>query len=124
MRFQSQPVQPKRLLDQHLSVIILRHSGGNEVSKNKCLVMSILLTLLMTVCAAGIQAGETMTIVGVITEDGLIVDKSGVIYEIGENEKFEAVTEHTDVKIEVTGLVESDEGGNKIIMVESFKVLE
>lgn len=94
------------------------------MSKNKCLVMSILLTLLMAVCAAGIQAGETMTIVGVITEDGLIVDKSGVIYEIGENEKFEAVTEHTDVKIEVTGLVESDEGGNKIIMVESFKVLE
>ena len=94
------------------------------MSKKKCLVMSILLTLLMAVCAAGIRAGETMTIVGVITEDGLIVDKSGVIYEIGENEKFEAVTEHTDVKIEVTGLVESDEGGNKIFMVESFKVLE
>ena len=37
--------------------------------------------------------------VGVITEDGLIVDQEGVIYEIGENNNFEAVTENTDVKV-------------------------
>jgi hypothetical protein len=67
---------------------------------------------------------ENITIVGVITEDGLIVDKKGVIYEIGENDNFEAVTKNTDVKVEVKGMVEEDEGGNKIIMIESFKVLK
>jgi hypothetical protein len=64
-----------------------------------------------------------MTIVGVVTEDGLIVDKKGTIYEIGENDKFEAVTENADVKLEVKGMVGEDSGGNKIIMIESFKVL-
>jgi hypothetical protein len=37
---------------------------------------------------------------------------------------FEAVTENTDVKVEVKGMVEEDDGGNKIIMIESFKVLK
>jgi len=84
----------------------------------------ILLTFLMVAFAGIIIAGEQMTIVGVVTEDGLIVDKSGVIYEIGENDKFEAVTENTDVKVEVKGTVQEDDGGNTIIMIDSFQVLE
>lgn len=94
------------------------------MTKAKYLTMSILFVLLVAVFAGSILAGETMTIVGVVTEDGLIVDKKGMIYEIGENEKFEAVTENTDVKIEVKGMVEEDDGGNKIIMIDSFKVLD
>ncbi|MEE4264892.1 MAG: hypothetical protein V2I56_19565 [Desulfobacteraceae bacterium] len=94
------------------------------MTKAKYLTMSILFGLLVAVFAGSILAGETMTIVGVVTEDGLIVDKKGTIYEIGENDKFEAVTENTDVKIEVKGMVEEDDGGNKIIMIHSFKVLD
>ena len=94
------------------------------MNRTKGLTLSILLVFLMTAFAGSSLAGEIMTIVGVVTEDGLIVDKSGVIYEIGENDKFEAVTEHADVKIEVKGTVEEDDGGNKIIMIESFKVLK
>ena len=97
---------------------------AQKMTKAKCLTMSILFVLLMAAFAGSILAGETMTIVGVVTDDGLIVDKNGVIYEIGENDKFEAVTENTDVKIEVKGMVEEDDGGNKIIMIDSFKVLE
>jgi hypothetical protein len=50
--------------------------------------------------------------------------RNGTIYEIGENDKFEAVTENTDVKIKVKGMVEEYGGGNKIIMIDSFKVLD
>ena len=94
------------------------------MTKAKYLTISILFVLLMAVFAGSILAGETMTIVGVITEDGLIVDQKGIIYEIGENDKFEAVTENTDVKVEVKGTVHEDDAGNKIIMIDSFKVLE
>lgn len=94
------------------------------MTKSKFMTLSILLFFLMAAFTGSIFAGETMTIVGMITEDGLIVDKGGMIYEIGENEKFDAITEHFDVKIEATGTVEEDEGGNKIIMIDSFKVLE
>ena len=94
------------------------------MTKGKRFVLIILFTFLMAAFAGSILAGENMTIVGVVTDDGLIVDKNGVIYEIGENDNFDAVTEHTEVKVEVNGTVEVDEGGNKIIMIESFKVLE
>ncbi len=97
---------------------------AQKMTKAKCLTMSILFVLLMAAFAGSTLAGETVTIVGVVTEDGLIVDKKGTIYEIGENDKFEAVTENTDVKIEVKGMVVGDEGGNKIILIDSFKVFE
>ena len=93
------------------------------MTKSKFMTLSILLFFLMAAFTGGVFAGEKMTIVGMLTEDGLIVDGEGVIYEIGENEKFDAITEHWDVQVEVTGTVEEDDGGNKIIMVDSFKVL-
>ena len=94
------------------------------MTKGKRITMTILFVLLMVAFAGNILAGEKMTIVGIVTEDGLIVDQKGVIYEIGENDKFEAVTENTDVKVEVKGTVQEDDAGNKIIMIDSFKVLE
>jgi len=94
------------------------------MTRGKRIVLSILFTLLMAAFAGNILAGENITIVGVVTDDGLIVDKSGTIYEIGENDNFDAVSEHTEVKVEVKGMVEVTEGGNKIIMIESFRVLE
>ena len=94
------------------------------MTKGKCIAVSILFTLLMAAFTGSIFAGENMTIVGMVTDDGLIVDKNGVIYEIGENQNFDAVIEHADARIEITGTVEEDDGGNKIIMVDSFKVLD
>ena len=94
------------------------------MTKGKRIIMTILSVLLVAAFAGSILADEKMTIVGVVTEDGLIVDQKGVIYEIGENDKFEAVTENTDAKVEVKGTVQEDDGGNKIIMIDSFKVLK
>ena len=95
-----------------------------KMTKAKCLTMSILFVILVAAFAGSLLAGETMTVVGVVTDDGLIVDKNGVIFEIGENDNFEAVAENTDIKVEVTGMVEEDENGNKIMMIDSFKVLD
>lgn len=95
-----------------------------KMTKAKCLTMSILFLLMLAVFTASILAGETMTVVGAVTDDGLIVDKNGVIFEIGENDNFEAVAENADIKVEVNGMVEEDENGNKIIMIDSFKVLD
>jgi len=94
------------------------------MTKAKSMTMSVLLTLLMAAFGGNILAGEKITIVGMVTEDGLIVDQKGVIYEIGENDKFEAVTKNIDTKVEVKGTVQEDDHGNKIIMINSFKVLE
>jgi len=94
------------------------------MTKAKSMTTCVLLTLLMAGFGGNILAGEKMTIVGMVTEDGLIVDQKGVIYEIGENDKFEAVTENTDTKVEVKGTVQEDDRGNKIIMINSFKVLK
>ena len=94
------------------------------MNRDRRMAMSILFVFLMAAFSGNIFAGETMTIVGVITDDGLIVDKNGAIYEIGENDNFDAVTDHAEVKVEATGMVEVDENGNKIIMIDSFKLLE
>ncbi|MGB5748004.1 MAG: hypothetical protein WBM69_13540 [Desulfobacterales bacterium] len=94
------------------------------MTKGKNTTICILLTFLLAAFAGSVLAGEKMTVVGLVTEDGLIVDKKGVIYEIGENDNFEAVTENTDVKVEVKGIVVEDDDGNKIIMIESFEVLK
>jgi hypothetical protein len=108
----------------HYDRVWIDKKEAQKMTKAKCLTMSILFVLLMATFAGSILAGETMIIVGVVTDDGLIVDKNGVIYEIGENDMFEAVIENTDVKIEVKGMVAEDDGGNKIIMIDSFKVLD
>jgi hypothetical protein len=92
--------------------------------KCKRISVSILFVFLLVALAGVILAAEKIKIIGVVTEDGLIIDKNGGIYEIGENDNFEAVSEKTDVKVEVTGMVEEDGGGNKIIMIDSFKVLD
>jgi hypothetical protein len=94
------------------------------MTKDKRKAMGMLVVFLVATFAGSIFAGKTMTIVGVVTDDGLIVDKNGTIYEIGENDNFDAVTDHTEVKVEATGMVEVDENGNKIIMIDSFKLLE
>ena len=94
------------------------------MKKHTRITMSILAVFLMAAFAGSILAGESMTIVGTVNDDGQIVDNSGAIFEIGENDKSDAVSENSDTKVEVIGMVEEDSDGNKTIMIESFKVIE
>jgi len=93
------------------------------MTKRTTIIMSILAVFLMAAFAGSILAGEAMTIVGVVNNDGQIVDDSGVVYEIGENSNSEAIAEKTGNKVEVKGMVEED-SGTKTIIIESFKVIE
>lgn len=86
--------------------------------------MNILVVFLVAAFAGSILAGESMTIVGTVNEDGQIVADSGTIFEIGDNDKSDAVSENSGTKVEVKGMVEEDSSGNKTIMIESFKVIE
>ena len=94
------------------------------MTKRTSIAMSILVVFLLTGFAGSILAGESKTIVGTVNDDGQLVDDSGAIYEIAENNNSEAVAEKTGSKVEVKGLVEEDSGGNKMITIESFKVIE
>jgi len=94
------------------------------MTKRTGIIIGILVVFLMAAFAGSILAGEAITIVGVVNDDGQIVDDSGVIYEIAENSNSEAVAEKTGNKVEVTGMVEEDSGGNKMLTIESFKVIE
>ena len=74
-------------------------------------------------CGAAI-AGQSMTIVGMINEDGVLVDQGGVLYMLGEDDKGNEVAENSGKKVEVKGTVEESSDGSKTITVESYKVME
>jgi hypothetical protein len=78
----------------------------------------------MVAFAGSILAGEAKTIVGIVNDDGQIVDDSGAVFKIAESDNSDEVSENSGTKFEVKGMVEEDSNGNKTIMIESFKVLE
>ena len=73
-------------------------------------------------CGAAI-AGQSTTIVGTINEDGVLVDKGGVLYMLGEDDKSSEVAENSGKKVEVKGTVEESSDGTKTITIESYKVM-
>ncbi len=68
-------------------------------------------------------AGSDMKMVGTVGQDNTITDESGAVYEIGDNEKGEEISELAGKKVEIMGTIE-EEGGSKTIMIDSFKLLE
>ncbi|UCD78486.1 MAG: hypothetical protein JSW26_24240 [Desulfobacterales bacterium] len=93
-------------------------------SKKSIVGMSVLVLFLATLFVGNVWAGEAMTIVGTVSDDGNIVDESGKIYEIGDNDMAAEVSEKSGAKVEVKGTVEEGTGDNETIMIESYKVIE
>jgi hypothetical protein len=92
--------------------------------KKSIIGISVLVLFLAALFAGNVWAAETMTIVGTVSDDGNIVDESGKIYEIGDNDKAAEVSEQSGQKVEVKGTVEEGTGDNQMIMIESYKVIE
>jgi hypothetical protein len=92
--------------------------------KKSIIGMSILVVFMAALVVGSVWAAESMTIVGTVSDDGNIVDESGKIYTIGENDKAAEVSEQSGKKVEVKGMVEEGSGGNQTIMIESYKVIE
>lgn len=68
-------------------------------------------------------AGD-MKVVGTIGDDNTITDESGMVYQIGENEKGDEVVAMGGKKVEVMGAVEEGAGGTKTIMIDSYTIME
>ncbi len=92
--------------------------------KKSIIGMSILVVFMAALFVGAVWAADSMTIVGTVSDDGNIVDESGKVYAIGENDKSAEVSEQSGKKVEVKGTVEEGTGGNQTIMIESYKVVE
>ena len=83
------------------------------------------------VCVAFLGAGtgaivfaaDAMKITGTVNDDGQLVEDSGQVYEIADDEVGSQVMEHSGEKIAIEGMVEEDEG-TKVIFIKSFKLIQ
>ena len=87
-------------------------------------LLGILVVLTISAFCGIAVAGQSMTVVGTVNEDGVLVDQKGVLYMLGEDEKSEELAENPGQKVEVKGTVEESADGNKTIEIESYKVME
>ena len=87
------------------------------------IIVWMLATAFLVFVATPCMASTSATIVGTVSSDYTIVTDDEQVYEIGEGEKGDAVTELVGKKVRVTGEVaESD--GTKIITVAAYEVIE
>ena len=108
-----------------MSLKTSKQIGGNEMIKNvkKQLFGVLFVFAIFAFCGAAI-AGQSMTIVGTINDDGVLVDQKGALYMLGDDEKSEELAENAGQKVEVKGTVEESSDGKKTIAIESYKVME
>jgi predicted lipoprotein with Yx(FWY)xxD motif len=99
--------------------------GGNEMLKNvkKQFMDAVVVFSVFAFIGAAI-AGQSVTIVGTINDDGVLVDKGGELYMLNEDKKSEELVEKAGNKVEVKGTVKEISDGTKTIAVESYKVME
>lgn len=87
-------------------------------------IFLITLIIILTVFLSGVGLAESeVSILGVINEDGQLVDDSGMAYDIAENDEGSEIMEMVGQKVAVKGTVMHAEG-TKIITVLSFKLME
>jgi hypothetical protein len=89
----------------------------------KQLIGILVIVAFFAFCGAAI-AGQSMTIVGTINDDGVLVDQKGALYMLGEDENSEELAENAGQKVEVKGTVEESSDGTKTIAIESYKIAE
>jgi hypothetical protein len=68
-------------------------------------------------------ASEKVTIQAQVTEDSQLLDEQGNVFDIADTEKGSELAENVGQKVEIEGTVMED-GGVKVITVESFRIIE
>ena len=69
------------------------------------------------------MAGPEVSISGVISEDGQLVDNDGTAYDIADNDEGNEIMEMVGSKVTVKATVmEAD--GTKILTISSFRIIE
>jgi len=88
----------------------------------KAIMAAFLSLCLLTFGAPSAISQEAVTLVGEVTSDLQFVTSEGAVYEIGESEQGDLLTEQVGFEIEVKGNV-LDDAGTKILIVKSFRKL-
>lgn len=86
-------------------------------------IFNIFLVVLIAMVSTIAVAAEDVSITGTINESYQIVDDSGAVYDVAENEKGNEVVELIGKKVEVMGTVVDDDG-TRVITIVSYKVIE
>jgi len=86
-------------------------------------ILNIFVVVLIAMFSTTAIATEDVTITGIVNEDYQIIDDSGAIYDVDENEKGDEVTKLVGKKVEVIGtLVDAD--GTLVISVVSYTIVD
>lgn len=93
-------------------------------SWNICVCLAVLLLVLAFPAAGASASGDESVIEGIVTADYQILTDNDEVYEIGETEKGDELMEFVDQRVRVTGTVEEDDDGIKIVSVTAFEVLD
>ena len=89
----------------------------------KKLVIGLLALALVAFLTGPALSGGAMTITGTVNDHYQIVTDDGKIYDVGDTERGDEVTELVDKKVKATGTVEESEG-MMMISITEYEILE
>jgi len=89
----------------------------------KLTLLGILIMGMLAMVSGIALAGDDITVVGKITDDNQIVDDNGNAYDVADTDKGNEVMSLVGQKVQVQGTL-MDEGGQKVIEVTTYKVIE
>ena len=87
------------------------------------IVIIVCAVFLVALSSSPALTADEETIIGTVTDFFQIVTDDEV-YEIGDSEQGDELLGYVGARVEVTGTVEEDEDGIKVITVTSFVVIE
>ena len=86
--------------------------------------LMVVLAMVLVFLTIGFGAAAEMVVVqGQVTEDSQIMDDAGNVFDIADTDKGNELVENIGQKVEIQGTVMED-GGVKVITVESFRIIE
>ena len=86
--------------------------------------LMVVLAMVLVLLTIGFGAAAEMVVVqGQVTEDSQIMDDAGNVFDIADTDKGNELVENIGQKVEIQGTVMED-GGVKVITVESFRIIE
>jgi hypothetical protein len=90
----------------------------------KSLVIIVCALFFLALSFGSAMSADEVTISGTVNDYYGIETDDGEVYDIGDNEQGDELGGHVGARVEVTGTVEEDEDGVKVITVTSFVLLE
>ena len=89
----------------------------------RSLLVALLSMALVCILIGASAASEKVMIQAQVTEDSQLLDEQGNVFDIADTEKGSELAENVGQKVEIEGTVMED-GGVKVITVESFRIIE